>query len=108
LSGIDEEKISVDLESCSQFLPYDISKLSNELVEDFYCTDCGKQINGNKITADLNEIYECLLAGKCLVFGFKVYSSFDDDVVAQTGNVLIFGLFNLFSQKQILFLSYGL
>lgn len=89
LSGTDEEKISVDLKSCSQFLPYDISKFSNEPVEDFYCIDCSKQINGNKITADLNEIDECLLAGKCIVFGFKVYSSFDDVVVEQTGNVPI-------------------
>jgi C1A family cysteine protease len=68
--------------------PYDISKFADKPPSIAYSDAKHDLVTGYlSVAQDINQMRGCLAEGYPFVFGFTVYSSFESDEVAQTGEV---------------------
>lgn len=74
---------------CDEALwPYDISKFTQKPSQQAIAQAAERVITGYAaVPQDINQMRGCLAAGRPFLFGFTVYSSFESQTVAQTGEV---------------------
>jgi C1A family cysteine protease len=72
--------------TCDELLwPYDISNFKTKPADDIYASADEHKITDYSRLNDLSDMLTCLASGFPFVFGFSVYSAFEDPVTAQTG-----------------------
>jgi C1A family cysteine protease len=65
--------------------PYDTTKFMNKPTDQCYIDALPYRITNYYSLNTLSDMKACIAAGRCFVFGFSVYESFESNIVASTG-----------------------